>query len=75
MSIEIADTAAVMGADERGVPRRSTNMRDLQNEAALPPAKVAIDCPPGYTHGAPDTHTPYETGPKSLPQEDGDAQR
>jgi hypothetical protein len=66
MGIEIAETAAVMGADERGVPRRSTNMRDLQNEAALPPAKWPIDVPPGYSHGAP-SRTPYMTGPKSLP--------
>jgi hypothetical protein len=72
MGIEIADAAAVVGADERGVPRRSTNTHDLENELALPPAKWSIDVPAGYSHAAPDTHTPYMTGPKSLPKEDDD---
>jgi hypothetical protein len=72
MSIEITDAAAVVGADERGVPRRITNTRDLENELALPPAKWPIDVPPGYSHSAPDTHTPYATGKGSLPpQGDG----
>jgi hypothetical protein len=71
MGIEIAETAAVMSADERGVPRRSTNTRDLENELALPPAKWPIDVPPGYSHGAP-SRTPYLTGKGSLPPQGDD---
>jgi hypothetical protein len=68
MSIERADNVLAP-------PERITNMADIRAADLLPPPLVYVPCPPGYTHGAPDTHTPYETGPKSLPQEDGDAQR
>ncbi len=72
MSIETPDTAAVVAADEVGRPRRITNWRDLEAEAALPPPLVHIDTPAGYSHSAPDTHTPYMTGPNSLPKETDD---
>jgi hypothetical protein len=69
MSIETPDTAAVVAADQVGRPTRITNWRDLQNELALPPPQAHIACPAGFSHSAPDTHTPYATGPGSLPQE------
>jgi hypothetical protein len=53
-------------------PVRITNLWDLAREATEPPAEEQVTLRPGFTHGAPDTHTPYETGPKSLPKEDDD---
>jgi hypothetical protein len=66
VSIEIPDTAAVVGADQVGRPTRITNLADLEREAALPLPKVRIDAPAGYSHGLPDS-APYETGKHSLP--------
>jgi hypothetical protein len=67
MSIETPETAAVVAADTRGVPTRITNLRDVENEAALPTPTVWIDAPAGYSHGSPPTSPPYETGPSSTP--------
>jgi hypothetical protein len=66
MAIEVPAAAAVVGADAIGRPVKITNMRDLEREAALPPPKVRIDAPAGYSHGPPDS-APYETGKHSLP--------
>lgn len=72
MSLEVPDNAAILAADPAGRPTRITNMRDFENEAALPPPAVHIDCPAGFSHNAPDTHTPYATGKHSLPPTDGE---
>jgi hypothetical protein len=72
MGAEIADAAAVVAADHTGRPTRITNLADLEREARMPPAKVHIACPAGYSHSAPDTHTRYATGPDSLPKETDD---
>jgi hypothetical protein len=72
MSFEIPAAAGVLGADEAGRPRRCTNLRDLANDAALPPLVSHVVAPPGYSHAAPDTHTPYLTGNESLPKETDD---
>ena len=67
MAIETADSATVIGADRRGVPTRMTNARDVENDAQQPPAKVAVNCPMGYSHGAPPIESPYK-----LKKETGD---
>jgi hypothetical protein len=73
VSLEIPGTAAVVAADHVGRPTRITNLADLEREAALPPPKIWIGAPAGYSHSAPDTHTPYQTGRHSLPpQENAD---
>lgn len=72
MGIEVADNAGVLESDERGIPRRITNWRDVQRATAMPPPKVFVNTPPGYSHAAPDTGTPYLTGPASLPTEEDD---
>ena len=74
MSLEIPDNATILAADPAGRPTRITNMRDFENEAALPPPAVHIDCPAGFSHNAP-PNTRYETGPNSLPKEIDDEQR
>ena len=66
MSLEIPDTAAIVCADNTGRPVKISNWRDLEREAELPPPKVWLDTPPGYTHSAPPAE-PYLTGPASLP--------
>lgn len=67
MGVEIADADSVLAADERGVPRKTTNMRDLENAAQLPPRKVYVPCPPGYSHGNPPHINPYK--PSSTEEE------
>lgn len=69
MAVEISATAAVVASDPVGRPTRITNMFDLDREAQLPPAVVKINCPPGYSHGAPNSSVGYATGPDSLPKE------
>lgn len=64
MSVEIADAAAVVGADAVGVPTRITNMWDLEREADMPRAEVYVECPAGYSHGAPDNS--YGAAPETL---------
>jgi hypothetical protein len=67
MSIETPDSASVIAADQVGRPTRITNLRDVENEQALPPPQAHIACPAGYSHGSPPTSPPYETGPSSTP--------
>jgi hypothetical protein len=72
VSFEIPAAAAVIAADPTGHPTRQTNLWDLQRETAMPPRESYVPCPPGYSHAAPDTHTPYPTGDNSLPKENDD---
>ena len=66
MSLEVPDNATIVCADNTGRPVKISNWRDLENEAVMPPPKVWLDTPPGYTHSAPPAD-PYLTGPASLP--------
>jgi hypothetical protein len=59
MGIEVADSAAVLAADHRGVPTRMTNMADVERDAQLPPPQVVVNCPVGYSHGGPPIENPY----------------
>ena len=73
MSIERVPDC-VLETDERGIPRRPTNMSDVRRADQLPPPLTHVDAPPGYTHEAPDTLNPYHTGKRSLPAKETDSE-
>jgi hypothetical protein len=67
MGVEKFDNATLATDPVTGRPLHPTNMGDVERDGKLPPAEMWVDCPPGYSHGAPDTHNPYQTGKRSLP--------
>jgi hypothetical protein len=53
VGFELADAAGNVGADERGVPTKISNLADLRREERMPLPLTWVGCPAGFSHGPP----------------------